>query len=213
MATITVWSDLTCPWAYVAAVRLHRTRDRLQAADLDFEFRALPYELTDQPMPGEARVRNEVAALAQVETSLFSSYDGPGWPGSTLPAFEAQKWAYRLSQDIGERFDLALRRALFLHSRNIADRRHLQEVARAEGLDPDHLGEALDTAAHRKEVVADARDAEALGVGGSPQIDLPDGASHVNPGMTVSWVRGIPLIERDHPSVYEEIVRVGVMDA
>ena len=33
MQTITIWSDLTCPWAYVAALRLHRTRDAVDADD------------------------------------------------------------------------------------------------------------------------------------------------------------------------------------
>ncbi len=212
MTAITIWSDITCPWAYVAAIRLHRLRDHLDATELDFDFRARPYELTEDPVPSAARVRNEVAALAQVESSAFSSYDGSDWPGSSLPAFEAQKWGFSLGQDTGERFDFALRRAFFLHSRNIGARHHLQAVAEGEGLDPANLGEALDTAAHRKAVIADARDAEALVVAGSPQVDLPDGTSHLNPGITVRWVRGIPVIEGDHPSVYEEIVRVGAMD-
>lgn len=207
MHTITIWSDLTCPWAFVAATRLHRTRDVLGADDVAFDFRAAPRELTGS-MPGEARVRAEVAALAQHETRLFSNYDAAAWPQSSLPAWEAQRWGYSLGQEVGERFDLALRRGFFLHAHNIGLRSELLAVATAEGFDAAALGRALDTGAFRSEVAADVADADEAGVKETPRVDLPDGSSHVNPGMTISWVRGIPVISGDHPSVYEDLVRI-----
>ncbi len=209
---LTLWSDLLDPWAYVAVLRLHRTRDRLGAGDVDFELRAWPAELLGDGPPAESQVRADVGALAQLESAAFSSYDGPAWPQSCLPAFEAQKWAFALGQDVGERFDLALRRGLFLHSHNVGRRADLLEIATTEGLDADGLAAALDDGRHRADVKADLAAGQAAAVAESPLVVLPDGTAHVNPGLSYRRVRGLAIIEGDHPSVYEEIVRVAAID-
>jgi hypothetical protein len=42
-------------------------------------------------------------------------------------------------------------------------------------------------------------------------VVLPDGTSHVNPGVEVRWqgvwARGFPVIEGDDPGVYEHILK------
>ncbi len=209
---LTLWSDLLDPWAYVVVLRLHRARDRIGASDLDFELRAWPAELHGgTPVPG-AQLRSDVGALAQLESAAFSAYTGGAWPTSSLPAFEAQKWAFELGQDVGERFDLALRRALFLHSHNIGRRAELLAIAATEGLDATGLAAALDDGRHRGAITADVAAASEAGVDDTPQVVLPDGTAHVNPGVTYRRVRGLAIVDSDHPSVYEEIVRVAAIE-
>ncbi len=206
MSVITVWTDMLCAWSYVAVARLHRARQRL-AVDVALDVRAWPAELTGGQSAGEAQLRNQAAALAQREPTLFSSYDGARWPATSVPAFEAQKWAYSLGPEIGEGFDLALRRALFLHSRDLSNATDLLAVAAAEGLDAEHLARALGSGQFRSAVTADVAAGQEAGVEGTAQVDLPDGASHLNPGMTHQVVRGIPIVEADHPGVYDDLVR------
>jgi predicted DsbA family dithiol-disulfide isomerase len=212
MAVLTIWSDLRCPWAYVAAIRLRRMRDHMNADEVLFDFRAYPFELTEDGVPAERDTRNEIAVAAQLEHAAFSAYSGATWPHSYLAAFEAQKWGYALGQDVGEGFDLALRRGFFLHGHDISLRRELLEIAENEQLPVERLSKALDEGTYRSAVIADAAEANRLELEGSPQIYLPDGATHHNPGTTLRWVRGLPIVESDHPSVYEELIQVSAVE-
>lgn len=209
---ITIWSDLHCPWAYVAVLRLHRMRDHLRADGVEFELRAFPRELAEQRGIDAGRTSREMVALAQLEPTAFSTYRGDAWPTTSLPAFEAQKWGFSLGQEIGERFDLALRRAFFLHGHNLSLRHELTAVAAAEGLSDEQLGAALDDGRFRKAVTADFTEAVDAGVEGSPQVVLPDGTTHYNPGITYRVERGIPIVQSDHPSVYEELIQVASIE-
>ena len=212
MAVLRIWSDLRCPWAYIATIRLHRMRDHLSADEVTFDHRAYPLEFTEEGALPEQRAKAEMVAAAQLESSAFSAYDNPAWPTTFLPAFEAQKWGYAMGQDIGERFDLALRKAFFLHSHNLSMRDELLRVAETEQLSSDQLAAALDDGRFRSSVMDDFREALDLGIEGSPQVQIPDGAIHFNPGVTIRWERGIPLIEADHPSVYEELIQVSAVE-
>ena len=212
MAVLRIWSDLRCPWAYIATIRLHRMRDHLSAEGVTFDHRAYPLELTEEGALPEQRAKAEMVAAAQLESSAFSAYENPTWPTTFLPAFEAQKWGYAMGQDIGERFDLALRRAFFLHSHNLSMRDELLRVAETEQLSSDQLAVALDDGRFRSPVMDDYREGLDLGIEGSPQVQIPDGATHFNPGVTIRWERGIPLIEADHPSVYEELIQVSAVE-
>ncbi len=212
MAEITIWSDLLCPWSYVAALRLHRTRDHLDADRVTFDFRAWPRAVAEDNPPDGHEIRNDMATLAQVERASFSAFGRPSFGTDSTLAFEAQKWAYSQGQDLGERFDLALRRALFLHSHDLGSRHELLDVAKSEGLDSSALAAALDSGRFRAAVAADVEEGTMAGVQETPRLDLGDGGSHVNPGISFSRVRGIALLEGDHPSVYEEIIRTAAMD-
>lgn len=209
---ITIWSDLYCPWAYVAVLRLHRMRSHLGADRVVFDLRSYPLELTDHRYLDTDLAHSEVVALAQLEPTAFSGHPGLSWASTRLPAFEAQKWGFSLGQEIGEGFDLALRRAVFLHGHDLSLRHELLAVAAAEGLMAEQLGAALDDGRFRKAVMADFADAQDLPIEGSPQVFLPDGTTHHNPGITYRVQRGIPIIEADHPSVYEELIQVAAIE-
>lgn len=204
MAVITVWSDLFCPWAYVAGLRLRRIREELGPDRVAFDFRAWPLDVAFRPTDPSRR-RAETVALAQHEPGAFTLYEG-AWPQSSVLAWEAQKWAYTLGQDLGERFDLALRRAFFLHTRNLAYRQEILGVAESEGLDADDLARALDSGVYRVAVAEDVAAGRAVPVGGSPTVVLPDGSTYLNPGFTVNRVRDIPIITADHAGAYRVLV-------
>ena len=209
---ITIWSDIHCPWAYVAIVRMHRMRAHLGAERLIFDLRSYPRELIDPDSINGAKTQREVVALAQLEPTAFSALPDTAWPTTNLPALEAQKWGLSLGQEIGESFDLALRRAVFLHGHNLSVRGELLALAETEGLSADRLAAALDDGRFRKAVAADVDEARAQGVEGSPVFVLPNGTSHLNPGITYRLERGIPVIASDHPSVYEELVQFATVE-
>jgi len=212
MAVLRIWSDLRCPWAYVAMIRLHRMRDHLSADEVLFEQRAYPLELVEDGLRPEYQARAEIVTAAQLEPTGFSLYESPTWPTSYLLAFEAQKWGYELGQEVGERFDLALRRAFFLHGHDLSLRNELLAVAETEYLSSSQLSEALNDGRFRKAVITDFEEAVDQEIEGSPQVVLSDGSTHVNPGTTVRWERGIPVLEADHPSVYEELIQVSAVE-
>ncbi len=204
MAVITVWSDMFCPWGYVAGLRLRRMRDEL-GADVSFDFRAWPLDVAFRPQQA-TRVRAEIVALAQHEPSAFTLYEGD-LPTSSVLASEAQKWGYSYGDEVGEYFDLAIRRAVFLHSRNLGVHSELLAVAKTEGLDTDALSEALSTGTYRAEVNADIEAGRALPVEGSPTVMLPDGSVFSNPGFEVNRVREIPIIIGDHLATIRDLIR------
>jgi predicted DsbA family dithiol-disulfide isomerase len=205
MAVITVWSDMLCPWGYVTGLRLRKMRDELSADSVSFDFRVWPLDLTHRPHPA-SRVRAEIVALAQHEPSAFTLYEGE-LPTSSVLASEAQKWGYGYGEEIGEHFDLAIRRAMFLHSRNLGLHSELLAVARTEGLDADALSEALATGKYRAAVSADIEAGRELPVEGSPTVVLPDGKVFANPGFDINRVREIPVITGDHLAVIEDLVQ------
>ena len=213
MNTITIWSDIGCPWSYIACLRLHRMRDHLDLADVEFDFRARPIELSETGPQPPSDTKAAAIALAQVEHTAFTAYQGERFPTTLLPAFEAQKWGYAMGQEIGEAFDLALRRAMFLHAHDLSQRSHLLEVVAREGLDAASLAKALDTGAFRTAVMEDHEAAASVATPGTPVVVLPDGIEHANPGMTVEWIRGIPVITGDHPGVYDDILRAAAAAA
>ena len=44
----------------------------------------------------------------------------------------------------------------------------------------------------------------------SPHLFLPDGSDITNPGLDVrwqgEWAKGFPVVERDDPSIYEDLL-------
>ena len=116
----------------------------------------------------------------------------------------------------GEALDLGLRRAFWTRSRSIAHRAVVLDIAaevRDAGteLDVAALTDALDTGAHRRDVMADHAIAQTDAVPGSPTLRLADGTASANPGTAVEWAgpwaAGYPVITSHDPEVLADIVR------
>jgi predicted DsbA family dithiol-disulfide isomerase len=216
MSTIVIWSDVACPWATLAVLRLHETRERLGlAAMVAFDHRPFALELTNE-RPTPKRVLEAEIPIAGARAPSFGwkpwQQDAFTWPATTLPALEAVQAAKGQSPRAGEELDLALRRALFVDSRCISMRHVILETAETcASVDLDRLRDDLDRGAYRAELMANALGAEAAGVDGSPHVFLPDGTDHFNPGIEVHWEgehgAGFPVIDEDDPTVYEGLLK------
>lgn len=197
---IVVYSDLACPWAFVAVHRLRRARDT-HHLDVVFDQLAWPLEWVNQAGTPRHIVEAESAVLAQHEPELFSRFQGASWPSTRLPAFElvaAARRAYglRAAEDV----DYHLRLRFFRDSADVSLRHELRQAVAEAGLDADTVLDVWQSEAVRADVVADYAHSQDLPIQGSPQIFWPDGSTTHNPGMTDhAWVRGIPRIGRVDP--------------
>ncbi|MDQ3709126.1 MAG: DsbA family protein [Actinomycetota bacterium] len=194
-ATVTIYSDIHCPWATLAVHRLRRARDA-NGLDVVFDPRAWPLELVNSQGTPRDTVETETAVLAQHEEELFSRFRGASWPSSFLPAFEAVAAARRaLGVPAAEEVDYALRVAFFRESADLSVRSAIAEAVQDSGVDAEAVMKIWDREPVRADVLDDyARSAE-LPIQGSPQIFWPGGETTHNPGMTDhEWVRGIPRL-------------------
>ncbi|MDN5858397.1 MAG: DsbA family protein [Pseudonocardia sp.] len=210
--TIQVWSDLLCPFAYVGLIRLRRARTRL-GLEVEVEHRSFPLELFNGPHPRRG-TDTEAVGLGPIEPDArFRVWTAPDdvYPHTVLLAAEAVYAAAEQGRAAAEEFDLALRAAFWSHSRSIAHRQVILDVAGEAGLDATALAAALDTGRHRGDLMADFAVAQSDAVPGSPAFRLPDGGTAHNPGITVHWegpfAAGFPVIDADDPSAYDELLK------
>lgn len=201
--TVTVFSDIACPWAAVAVHRLRHARD-VSGLDVVVDPRPWPLELVNDRPPSQRGIAVEAAVLAAHEPGLFSLYTGKSWPSTFLPAWEAVAAARRVAGDrAAEELDYTLRLAFFRDGADISQRAELQRVideASAKAPEPFDGAAVLrmwDGGTVRADVLADYERSKTLPVQGSPQVFWPDGTTTHNPGMhDVEFVRGIPQIGR-----------------
>lgn len=203
MTTVTIWSDIHCPWATTVVHRLRVARDA-HYPDVVLDQRPWPLELVNSEGTPRRIVVEEVAVLANHEPDLFSSYSNDSWPSTFLPAFELIAAARRVHGLRGaEDVDYALRVAFFRDSVDVS-----VEAGLAKALDLAHtLNPSIDRqsvitcwreGAVRADVYADYIRSKSLPIQGSPQVFWPDGATTHNPGLTDhEWVRGIPRLHAD----------------
>ena len=204
---LTVFSDLHCPWAYVFSIRLRRARTAV--GEPPVAWHCWPLELVnDRGTPWET-ISQEIPVLTQLEPDHFAPPRRQTWPSTLLPAMEALKVAGELGgPEAADRYDEAARRAFFLDRRDLSIRPTLAEIAAETGLDRARFLDAFDGGGHRRSVVADWEEGRRRGVEGSPQVFLPDGSGHFNPGIgKIDWVRGIPV-----PSQVDESAIAKLLD-
>lgn len=210
--TIQVWSDLLCPFALIGLVRLRRARASL-GVEVALEHRTFPLELFDGPHRRRG-TDSEAAALGVVEPAaklrLWTAPDDR-YPHTVLLAAEAVHAAGGQGAGPAEELDLALRTAFWTHSRSIAHRAVILDVAgEVPDLDVDALADAIDGGTHRRAVMADFAAARSGAIGGSPTFRLPDGSAVSNPGMSVRWegefAVGFPVVDADDATVYDDLL-------
>lgn len=214
--TIQIWSDLLCPFAHVAVHRLWQARDRLGlTGQVGFDHHAFPLELFNGPHPRRG-TDSEAAGIGQIAPEagfrVWTAADDL-YPHTILLAIEAVLAAKSQSLSAGEHLDRALRRAFWSHSRSISHRQVILDVAaELDGpYDVDQLASDLDAGTYRRALMDDYAVGRTEEVTGSPHLFLADGTDAHNPGMTVHWegpwAAGYPVVDSDHPEVYDDIVR------
>lgn len=203
MLTVTVWSDIHCPWAGVAIHRLRVARKEAQL-DVVFDQRPWPLEIVNERGTPRNVVTAEVAVLSNHAPDLFSSYRNDSWPSSFLPAFELVAAARRLhGLRAAEDVDYALRFAFFHHSVDVSVeaglRRALEIGADTNSdLDAEAILQVWRQGGVRADVFTDFDRSKELPIQGSPQVFWADGSTTHNPGLRDhKMVRGIPRIGID----------------
>jgi predicted DsbA family dithiol-disulfide isomerase len=212
METVTIWSDIHCPWATTAIHRLRTARDR-ERPDVAFDQRPWPLELTNRRGTPRKIVAQETAVLAGHEPDLFAAYDNDSWPSTFLPAFELVAAARRVhGVRAAEDVDYALRLAFFRDAIDVSIRAGLEQalemLAKDSDLDRDAVLACWDSGRPRADVLADYERSKSLPIEGSPQVFWPDGSTTHNPGMSgVEFVRGIPRIGSSDPEEPGRLLR------
>lgn len=200
--TIVVFSDIACPWATIAVERFHAARQRT-GLDVTLVHRAFPLELlNEEPTPKET-LEAELPVVRRLAPDVFRPWSAPDheWPVTTLPALEA-------AREGGPALDRALRLAFFHDSRCISLRPVLLEVAtKTEGVDVDAVAAALDDGRHRSSIMRDFDVAATDAVQGSPHVFLPDGTDVVNPGIELHDEDGVPVVDADDPTAWDDLLR------
>jgi predicted DsbA family dithiol-disulfide isomerase len=130
---IEIWSDLHCPWAFIAVHRLRQARER-RGLDVVLVPRAWPLEWVNGHGTPRDIVTTETAALASHEPELFSAFTGDSWPSTFLPAFELVA-AARRAHDVraAEDVDYALRLAFFRDGVDVLAKAGVVAVAQPGG--------------------------------------------------------------------------------
>ena len=178
------WSDITCPFCYIAVTRLKKA---LRELGLEKETRIVfkAFELN----PGATKVpkRNIVegfarhygmspeAAKARVDSisemgraeGLDFNY-GTARATSTFDALRIAKYAQSVSNDKGNEFAERAYRAFFSENLVIADHDVLVGLAEDVGLDAERVSEILRGEEFSDAVLNDAREARYLGLSAAP---------------------------------------------
>lgn len=211
--TLTIWSDVGCPWASLLVWRLHARRAAL-GLDVRLDHRCFPLELfNDRPSP-RAILDAEVEALAPLVPEAGWRawwHDDSAYPVTTLLALEAVQAAKEQGAAASERLDLALRQAWWRDARCISLRSEVLDAAESAEVDVKALAEALDAGRCRQQVIDDWRAAADGAADGSPTVVLPDGTRLTNPGIEQHWEGpkpgGRPVVDRDDVEAVDELLR------
>jgi predicted DsbA family dithiol-disulfide isomerase len=209
--TISVWSDLGCPWSHVVVWRLWDARRRLGLADrVRFDHHAFPLELfNSEPTPRQRVDAEWPVAERLAPRAGWQPWSAPPetYPVTLLPPMEAVLAAKEQSLAASEELDRGLRRAFFAESRCISLRHVILEVASAcDSLDVATLAEALDSGRSRPALIADWSTARGDEVQGSAHLFCADGMNAENPGIEVAWDGDIGTITRDDPAAIDVFV-------
>ena len=184
LPTIEVYSDLRCPWAYLATFWLLQLQAEWSGR-VRLAWRCLPLEVVDSRSTPKPMLDQEVRYLLQVEPDIPSRpWRRAEWeyPATVLPAFEALKCAEAQGDEAALAFNWAVRRAFFAESRCISLRHVLIDIARESGLDLAAFVSDFDSGRYKHLVMEESDQGwNALKVAGSPTLVLPSGEQRPHP--------------------------------
>jgi 2-hydroxychromene-2-carboxylate isomerase len=191
MQMLEVFAEIACPFAHAGLAQFRAFREQRGLAAPRLRVRAWPLELVNaEPFDGATLAPKVEALRADVATDRFAGFDPDRFPTTSLPALISEAAAYRAGDDVGERFSLAVRRALFDDGEDVSDPDVLRRLRAAYGVDePNDDDEAA--------VHADYAEGQRRGVIGSPHFFTPDGSffcpslriEHDDAGYDISFDR------------------------
>ncbi len=217
-----IWSDLLCPFTYVALHQLRTVQATLEPHDparaVELEHHVFPLELFNGPHPRRG-TDTEAVGLGQIAPDAgFHVWTAPDdlYPHTVLLAAEAVLAAGRQSRTAATALDAALRTAFWTHSQSIAHRAVILQVAEQVAdagtqLDVAALTADLDSGRCRTNLTHDYTVASTDAIPTSPTFVLPDGTVRANPGITVHWqgpwAAGYPIVDVFDTNAYDQLLR------
>jgi predicted DsbA family dithiol-disulfide isomerase len=207
---VVIYSDLRCPWAFIAIRRLLDAVDRKGVdSELSIDHRWFP--LDDEAIPADPdALDRELEPLRGLAVDVgWHRWAGSDdrFPVSSELAAAWVQGAKRDSPGASVHLDLALRQALFTDGRDIGSEAVIEEVAGSiSGLDVDTVRAEVASGRATAELERHAELATSELVPASPTIVLTDGASWTNPGIEFHADDGVPVIDADDPAVYDRTV-------
>ncbi len=205
LATIALYSDVHCPYAYVTAYRLRQLREEYRGR-ITISYKSLALEYVNRRATPKPILDNETPILMLEEPEIpYQPWHAPlsEWPVTMWPAFEAIKCAERQGSDAAAELDWAIRTAFFAESQCISMRHVLLALAEKVGLDMRRFAEDFDSGATKRQVLQEAQEGwERLKVEGSPTFVLPSGEQVSYPALPK-----VTLDEQQH-----EVLR-GMLDS
>jgi len=186
--TIEIYSDIHCPWAYLAIYRLRRVWPEY-AGRVQLAWRALSLEYINTQGTPKPVLDVEIDLIGRIEPELpIRRWPRPDWqwPATFWPAFEALACAQAQGPAAAFEISWALRHGFFAEGRCPALRHELLAIAEAAaggaGLDLARLEADWDSGRYKASVIADSRRGwHELQVPGSPTFVLPSGRQVSNP--------------------------------
>ncbi|HET9143824.1 DsbA family oxidoreductase [Actinophytocola sp.] len=191
--TVTVWSDIGCPWATLA---LHTLRAAIarRGADVLIDHRAFPLELFNSEPTPKFIVDSEIVVIgAKVPELGYRLWSGAEstYPVTMLPPMEAVQ-AAKLPEVGGLRasdeLDAGLRRAFYTERRCVSIPAVILDVAgQCQHVDVAALDAAIRRGEGRSAVYDQWEAAKGDAVQGSPHLFAAGGFDGHNPGVTYQW--------------------------
>jgi hypothetical protein len=164
-------------------------------SDVGVWIRAWPLEIVNDAPLDPDHIGDEVDALrAQVAPDLFAGFDRARFPATSLPARVLSAAASERGAAVGEQVSLALRDAMFEHSRDIASAEVLLDIAGAAGIE-------LPASEMRQRVLDDWEEGRQRGVTGSPHFFVGE-RGFFCPSLDIEHVDGHLEIASD-PAVFD----------
>jgi predicted DsbA family dithiol-disulfide isomerase len=198
-ATIDLYSDVHCPYAYLTTYRLRQLREEYRGK-LTICYKSLALEYVNRRPTPKPILDNETPILMLEEPDIpYQPWHAPlsEWPVTMWPAFEAIKCAERQGPDAAADLDWAIRSAFFAESQCISMRHVLFALAEKAGLDMPRFAEDFDSGVAKRQVLREAQDGwERLKVEGSPTFVLPTGEQ-----VSYSALPMVTLDEQQHARV------------
>ncbi|MBS9405126.1 DsbA family protein [Halomonas sp. TRM85114] len=178
--TLDVFSDYVCPFCYLELPELDAVLERF-GDEVNLHWRAL--ELRPDPAPTldpDSEYLHDIwtRAVYPMATERGMTLRLPKRQPRSRLAHEAGAWADTEQVDKADTLRRALFRGFFEESLDLADTRALVSLAWDLGLNGGALYEALVDGRYREQVLADQRQAHALGIGGVPGLRFSIDGEH-----------------------------------
>lgn len=184
-AVLRMWSDLHCPYAYLAAYRLRKALALFQGS-VRVEHQCLSIEWVDEKCTPKDVLDAETPPIVAEEPGLrHQPWRAPEsqWPVTFWPAFEAVKCAQRQGWRQAHELDWRIREAFFARSECVSMRHVLLRLAQGvPDLDLARFTDDFDSGVSKRAVLDESREGwERLAFQVSPTFLLPDGTREANP--------------------------------